>query len=137
MDNVMLIFTTGTGVTIISFLVQILVTLSASNPKWGLNKALKLGNYEISKIKLIGFVLSLLGSIALSVSQGYYNVAIMIGGAIGIFCTEFGVGKLVWKNIFKLLYKIANKKMPTVEEISNAIDDITTDVNSFKTKDSE
>ena len=93
------------AIATISLIIETLKTIDDNVEKWSLKDTVSVWGINVSWLKIIGTVLSLGASIWLTVSGGLGFVDAVIG-FIAIFFTQYGAGKIGWRNIIKLLMKL-------------------------------
>ena len=100
------------AITIIGLIMQIIVAIDDKMDSWSLAHKFNVLGFEFSLMNVVGLVLSVVASIAMTVIAGYpwlYALA----GAVAIYMTQYGVDKLGWKKVFGMIIKLSstlNKK---------------------------
>jgi hypothetical protein len=95
------------AIAIISLIMEVIRKIDLANDSWSLEHMIKIPivGIEISYLKLIGGLLSLIGAAWKTIEAGYPFLYIILGWIV-IFFSEYGAAKIGWKNIFSIAYKI-------------------------------
>ena len=95
------------SITVIGLIMQIIVKVDEAMDSWSLAYKFNVWGFEFSLLNVVGLVISFITSIVMTVIAGYpwlYALA----GAIGIYFTEYAVGKLGWKKVFEMIIKLSS-----------------------------
>jgi hypothetical protein len=101
----MVLYYLGASVAI-GFLMEILVKLDKMIEAWSLDDVFMVLGFPLTWLQLIGIAMSVIAAAFLTVTGGLYWL-FAVAGAIAIYFTEFGAGKVGWRKIFELVYNIA------------------------------
>jgi hypothetical protein len=107
MENIALFYTTS--VIGISLVMELLYKLDDAWESWSLKDKFKIFMFETSWLKIISYIFSTGASIYITLIHQLHWLY-FIGGFFAILATEYGVDKIGWRNIFKVVHWIATRK---------------------------